>query len=49
MLTNLTQLDYNDTVTRAAFSPAFAGFLRIGEFTYRPIDLQMGPAFHNWF
>jgi len=49
MLTHLGSLDYNDTVTRAAFLLAFEGFLRIGEFTYRTVDLQMGPAFHNWF
>ena len=49
MLSNLTVHNYDDIVIRAAFSLAFAGFLRIGEFTYRPIDLQMGPAFHNWF
>jgi len=28
---------------------AFAGSLRIGEFTYRALDLQMRPAFPNWF
>ena len=49
MLNLLTQLDYNDIVLRAAFSLAFAGFLRVGEFTYRRIDLDLGPAFRNWF
>ena len=49
MLRYLGRHSYNDTVTRAAFSLAFAGFLRIGEFTYRALDLEMGPAFHNWF
>lgn len=44
MLSNLTLLDYNDTVTWAPFSLAFAGFLRIGEFTYRPIDLCNGTS-----
>jgi len=41
--------DYNDTVMRAAFNLAFACFLRIGEFTYRALDLQMRPAFPKWF
>jgi len=47
MLNGLTQLNYNDVVLRAAFSLAFAGFLRVGEFTYRRIDLDLGPAFRN--
>ena len=49
MLNSLQTYDYDDIVTRAAFTLAFAGFLRIGEFTYRAIDLQMGSVFHNWF
>ena len=49
MLNRLTQLDYNDINLRAAFSLAFTGFLRVGEFTYRRIDLDLGPAFRNWF
>ena len=49
MLNRLTQLDYDDIVLQAAFSLAFAGFLRVGEFTYRHIDLDLGPALRNWF
>ena len=49
MLNRLTQLDYNDIVLLAAFSLAFAGFLRVGEFTYHRSDLDLGPAFGNWF
>jgi len=49
LLHHLRIHDYNDTVMRAAFTVAFAGFLQIGEFTYRALDLQMGPAFPNWF
>jgi len=40
---------YNEAVTRAAFSLAFAAFLRVGEFTYRQTDIDTGPLFHNWF
>ena len=40
---------YEDIVLRAAFTLAFAGFLRVGEFTYRGTDLELGPAFSNWF
>ena len=47
LLNRLTQLNYNDIVLRAAFSPAFAGLQRVGEFTYRRIDLDLGPAFRN--
>jgi len=49
ILRHLRISDYNNTVLRAAFTLAFAAFLRIGEFTYRAIDLEMGPVFHNWF
>jgi len=49
LLNDLRIHDYNDTGMRAALTLTFAGFLRIGEFTYRPLDLQMGPAFPNWF
>lgn len=40
---------YEDIAIRAAFTLAFAGFLRVGEFTYRGTDLELGPAFPNWF
>ena len=49
MLNRLMQLDYNDVVLPAAFSLAFASFLRVGEFTYCRIDLDLGTAFRNWF
>src|SRR5205807_6054100 len=49
MLSHVRTDHYDDIVTRAAFSLAFAGFLRIGEFTYRAIDLQIGHAFQDWF
>ena len=49
LLRDLQSNNYNDTVIRAAFTLAFARFLRIGEFTYRAVDLQMGPVFCNWF
>ena len=47
MLNSLQTYDYDDIVTRAAFTLIFAGFLGIGEFTYHAIDLQMGSVFHN--
>ena len=49
LLNRLTQLKHNDIVLRAAISPAFLGFRRVREFTYRRIDLDLGPAFRNWF
>jgi len=33
----------------AAFSLAFAGFLRVGEFTYRETDRELGAFFSKWF
>ena len=40
---------YEDIVIPAPFTLAFAGFLRVGEFTYRGTDLESGPAFSKWF
>jgi len=49
LLNHLRIHEYNDTVMRTTFTLAFVGFLPIGEFTYRALDLQMGPVFPNWF
>ena len=40
----LTLSSYENIVIQVAFTLAFAGFLRVGEFTYRRIDLELGPA-----
>jgi len=40
MLRQLPGSEYNDIITPAAFTLAFAGFLRVGEFTYRESDLN---------
>jgi len=48
-LNHLGGASYDDVVLQAAFTLAFAGFLRVGEFTYRQIDLELGVAFQNWF
>jgi len=49
ILNKLGNTSYDDLVTRAAFSLAFAGFLRVGEFTYRKNDLDSRSTFRNWF
>ena len=51
ILSILQTSSYEDIAVRAAFTLAFAGFLRVGEFTYRGTDhdLELGPAFPNWF
>ena len=49
ILRTLQMSSYEDIVIRAAFTLAFAGFLRVGAFTYRGTDLELGPAFSNWF
>ena len=36
---------YKDVVTYAAFTPAFAGFLRVGEFTYKESDRNLAQGF----
>ena len=41
--------NYEDVVIHAAFTLAFAAFLRVGEFTYRQIDIETGPLFRSWF
>lgn len=49
ILSVLGNNSYNDAVIRAAFTLAFAAFLRVGEFTYRQTDIDTGPLFRNWF
>ena len=44
----LGRSNYEELMIRAAFTLAFASFLMIREFTYKAIDLQMGPSFQNW-
>ena len=39
---------YDQAVTRAAFTLAFAAFLRVGEFTYRVADSPAGIVFRKW-
>ena len=49
LLAGLGTTDYDDVAIRAAFTLAFAGFLRVGEFTYKQIDIETGPLFHHWY
>ena len=49
MLSRVGHTSYNDTVILAAFTRAFAPFLRVGEFTYRQVDLELWGAFQNWY
>jgi len=49
LLHHLESSDYDLTLLRAAFTLAFAGFLRVGEFTYQEADIQLGLLFHKWF
>ena len=49
ILRRLTTTEYNQVVLRAAFTLAFAAFLRVGEFTYKPSEIAMGPLFRTWF
>lgn len=45
----LQEPTYENITLRAAFTLAFAGFLRVGEFTYRAKDLDLGHNFRSWF
>ena len=49
LLRHLPQSDYDSIVLRAAFTLAFAGFLRVGECTYRDADKQLNSSFAKWF
>jgi len=52
LLSILNQLaipNYDNAVLKTTFTLAFAGFLRVGEFTYRKADQELGLAFKNWF
>jgi len=41
--------DYNTAVPYTAFALALAGFLSVGEFTYRETDWGLGESFSKWF
>jgi len=47
ILRYLPDFNYNDLVTLAAFTLAFAGFLRVGEFTYKPTHRVPEYTFKN--
>ena len=49
ILHHLQAPSYDNIVLRAAFTLAFAGFLRVGEFTYREADTELGNSFPRWF
>jgi len=49
ILNCLRPANYDNIALKAAFSLAFAGFLRVGEFTYKQADRDLGPTFSSWF
>lgn len=49
ILNKLGNTSYDDVVLRAAFSLAFASFLRAGKFTYWKNDPDSRSIFRNWF
>jgi len=48
LLSHLPQADYDSIVLQAAFTLAFAGFLCVGDFTYRDADKQLNSSFPMW-
>ena len=48
-LASLSFPSYDNLVLQAAFTLAFAGFLRDGECTYKAADTDLGPSFWSWF
>jgi len=49
IVTLLPVSSYDNIVLRAAFTLAFAGFLRVGEFTYKEADRELGTSYSKWF
>ena len=49
ILATLPIHSYDNIVLYAAFTLAFARFLRVGEFTYREADRELGVSFSKWF
>jgi len=49
ILSHLPGPEYDNTILGAAFILGFAGFLRVGEFTYRETDRELEASFSNWF
>ena len=49
MLSRVGHTSYDDTVIHAAFTLAFTAFLRVGKFTYKQVDLELGGALRNWY
>jgi len=49
ILCHLPGPDYDNTMLGAAFTLAFAGFLRVGKFTYSETDRELGASFSKWF
>ena len=45
ILSQLQALNYDNIVLKAAFTLAFGGFLRVGEFTYKEADRQLGTLY----
>jgi len=45
----LTPNHYKSAVICASFTLAFAGFLRVGEFTYKEADRDLGPSFGKFY
>ena len=46
---HLSPINYNNAATRAAFTLAYAGFLRVRKFTYKESNRELGLAFCKWF
>jgi len=49
ILHHLQPNTYDHAVIQAAFTLAFAGFLRVGQFTYKELDKELGASYQNWF
>ena len=49
ILSCLTPNNYEYAMIRASFTLAFAGFLCVGEFTYKEADRDLGLSFGKWY
>lgn len=49
ILSHLSPANYDHIVLHSAFALAFARFLRVGQFTYREADTNLGVSYSKWY
>ena len=49
ILSHLSAANYDHIVLHSAFTLGFAGFLRVGKFTYPETDMHLGVSYSKWY